>query len=107
MFGAGVPVCAVNYGNVLSELVHDGVNGCVFIDTDQLTSLTMELLFPALTDMSNRKRLSKGRPSIKRNNDMAFLASLMVEAIACVVSGAGIIPSVFANNNPASKHSLW
>ncbi|CAM9386404.1 unnamed protein product, partial [Ectocarpus fasciculatus] len=57
MFGAGVPVCAVQYGPVLHELVQDNVNGCLFKDSDELTQIAMELLFQNLTSVQTRRKL--------------------------------------------------
>ena len=45
MFGAGIPVCAVKYEPALSELVQNGVNGRVFVDSKDLSTLMLELLF--------------------------------------------------------------
>jgi len=35
MFGAGVPVCAYDYGPCLGEIVHEGVNGVLFTTADE------------------------------------------------------------------------
>ena len=48
MFGAGVPVCAINYEPALSELVVDNKNGCVFKNSDQLSRIILRLLFGVL-----------------------------------------------------------
>jgi len=49
LLGAGVPVCVLDYGPCLAELVHDGVNGRLFRTADELAALLAELLagFPA------------------------------------------------------------
>jgi beta-1,4-mannosyltransferase len=35
MFGAGIPVCAFDYGPCLQEIVHPGVNGVLFTTADE------------------------------------------------------------------------
>jgi beta-1,4-mannosyltransferase len=49
LFGAGVPVCALDYGPVLAELVRHGDNGLLFADAEQLAAQLYELFegFPA------------------------------------------------------------
>jgi len=49
LLGAGVPVCVLDYGPCLAELVHDGVNGRLFRTADELAALLADLLagFPA------------------------------------------------------------
>lgn len=49
LLGAGVPVCVLDYGPCLAELVHDGINGRLFRTADELAALVAELLagFPA------------------------------------------------------------
>jgi len=42
-FGAGVPVCALDYGPCLAEAVRDGENGLTFTDAAQLARLLKEL----------------------------------------------------------------
>ena len=42
-FGAGVPVCALDYGPCLAEAVRDGDNGLTFTDAAQLARLLVEL----------------------------------------------------------------
>lgn len=60
MFGCGLPVCAIHY-NCLSELVQDKTNGCIFRDSNQLTSLLQELLkgFP-----ENQQKLQTMRKNL-------------------------------------------
>jgi beta-1,4-mannosyltransferase len=43
MFGAGIPVCALNYGPCLSELVHHGQNGLLFSTASELAHQIHEL----------------------------------------------------------------
>jgi beta-1,4-mannosyltransferase len=45
-FGAGVPVCALDYGPCLAEAVRDGDNGLIFTDAPQLARLLAELARP-------------------------------------------------------------
>lgn len=52
MFGAGIPVCALEYGPCLSELVRHGDNGLLFSTADELADQLLELFtgFPAGTE---------------------------------------------------------
>jgi beta-1,4-mannosyltransferase len=49
LFGAGVPVCALDYGASLAERVRHGVNGLLFSTATQLASVLFDLFenFPA------------------------------------------------------------
>jgi len=49
LFGAGVPVCALDYGACLAERVRHGDNGLLFSKADQLASVIFDLFetFPA------------------------------------------------------------
>lgn len=51
LLGAGVPVCALDYGPCLAELVHDGRNGRLFRTAGELAARLADLLegFPAET----------------------------------------------------------
>jgi beta-1,4-mannosyltransferase len=44
LFGAGVPVCALDYGPCLAELVGDGVNGQLFSTAEELARQLCDLL---------------------------------------------------------------
>jgi beta-1,4-mannosyltransferase len=44
LFGGGVPVCALDYGPCLGELVEDGRNGALFRTADELAALLCDLL---------------------------------------------------------------
>jgi len=60
LFGAGVPVCALDYGATLAERVRHGTNGLLFATAEQLASILFDLFedFPA--DHQTFERLSKG-----------------------------------------------
>jgi len=49
LFGAGVPVCALDYGATLAERVRHGVNGLLFSTATQLANVLFDLFenFPA------------------------------------------------------------
>jgi beta-1,4-mannosyltransferase len=44
MFGAGIPVCAYDYGPCLRELVHPGMNGVLFTTSEECCSQLERLL---------------------------------------------------------------
>jgi beta-1,4-mannosyltransferase len=58
MFGAGIPVCALDYGPCLTELVRNGENGLLFKGAEQLAAQFYELFagFPAPNALLNRLR---------------------------------------------------
>jgi beta-1,4-mannosyltransferase len=58
MFGSGVPVCALDYGPCLAELVHEGDNGRLFTAADQLARQLVDLLgdLPCATAALDRLR---------------------------------------------------
>jgi len=58
LFGAGVPVCALDYGPVLAEQVRHGGNGLLFADAEQLAAQLYELFegFPDHTPLLDRLR---------------------------------------------------
>jgi beta-1,4-mannosyltransferase len=58
LFGAGVPVCALNYGPCLGEQVRHGENGLLFADAEQLAAQLYELFegFPDHTPLLDRLR---------------------------------------------------
>ncbi|MGE0450414.1 MAG: glycosyltransferase [Vicinamibacterales bacterium] len=60
LFGAGVPVCALDYGACLAERVRHGDNGLLFSTGRQLADILFELFetFPA--DQSTLERLRAG-----------------------------------------------
>ena len=56
LFGAGVPVCALDYGPCLAELVRPGENGLLFSTSDELAAQMVELLRDASRDRLERLR---------------------------------------------------
>jgi hypothetical protein len=60
LFGAGVPVCALDYGASLAERVRHGDNGLLFSSARQLADVLFDLFesFPA--DQSLLERLRAG-----------------------------------------------
>jgi len=64
MFGAGLPVCALDYGPCLGEQVRHGENGLLFADASQLAAQLCELFrgFPEHTPLLDRLRRNVVRP---------------------------------------------
>ena len=62
MFGAGLPVCALEYGPVLSELVRPGENGELFSTGPQLA----ERIRSTLAGFPNASRLQALREGVER-----------------------------------------
>jgi beta-1,4-mannosyltransferase len=60
MFGAGLPVCALNYGPCLSELVTDGVNGVLFQTSAELAEHLRVLLDGLPAQSPSLERLRRG-----------------------------------------------
>jgi beta-1,4-mannosyltransferase len=58
LFGAGVPVCALDYGACLAERVRHGDNGLLFSTARQLADVLFDLFetFPAHQPLLNRLR---------------------------------------------------
>lgn len=58
LFGAGVPVCALDYGACLAERVRHGENGLLFSTARQLTDVLFDLFetFPAGSPLLDRLR---------------------------------------------------
>ena len=66
LFGAGVPVCALDYGACLAERVRHGDNGLLFSNGRQLADIVFELFetFPA--DQKALERLRTGARKLAR-----------------------------------------
>ncbi len=60
LFGAGVPVVALDYGACLAERVRHGDNGLLFATSRQLADVLFELLEPFPADQSALDRLRTG-----------------------------------------------
>jgi len=70
MFGAGVPVCALDYGATLAERVRHGSNGLLFSTAEQLANVLFDLFetFPADDQLFERLR-SGARKSARMSWD--------------------------------------
>jgi len=81
MLGAGLPVCALDYGPCLAEQIRDGDNGLRFTDATGLASLLAELFarFP------ETPRLDRLRESIARTRGMSWRAGWEAEARELVI----------------------
>jgi beta-1,4-mannosyltransferase len=60
MFGAGLPVCALDYGPCLAELVRDGENGRLFRTAGELAVCLLELAGGGQAAAGGRAALSPG-----------------------------------------------
>jgi beta-1,4-mannosyltransferase len=58
MFGAGVPVCALDYGATLAERVRHGSNGLLFSTAEQMANVLFDLFetFPGDDQLFERLR---------------------------------------------------
>ena len=63
LFGAGVPVCALDYGACLAERVRHSDNGLLFSTARQLSELLFDLFegFPAKSSLLDRLRAGARR----------------------------------------------
>jgi beta-1,4-mannosyltransferase len=59
LFGAGVPVCALDYGATLAERVRHGTNGLLFTNAEQLAGVLFDFFeeFPAEDQTFERLRI--------------------------------------------------
>jgi beta-1,4-mannosyltransferase len=60
LFGAGVPVCALDYGACLAERVRHGDNGLLFSTARQLADVLFDLFETYPADQSSLDRLRNG-----------------------------------------------
>jgi beta-1,4-mannosyltransferase len=81
MLGAGLPVCALDYGPCLAEQIRDGDNGLRFTDAAGLASLLAELFsrFP------ETPRLDRLRESVATARGLSWRAGWEVEAREAVI----------------------
>jgi beta-1,4-mannosyltransferase len=63
LFGARVPVCALDYGACLAERVRHGENGLLFSNSRQLAELLFDMFetFPAQSPLLDRLRVGANR----------------------------------------------
>jgi beta-1,4-mannosyltransferase len=66
LFGAGVPVCALDYGASLAERVRHGENGLLFSSAEQLAHVLFELFETFPSDRSMLERLRRGARKTSR-----------------------------------------
>jgi len=68
MFGAGLPVCALNYGPCLGERITHGENGLLFSGADELAAQWLELFrgFPQPSPLLERLRRGVATASSRR-----------------------------------------
>jgi beta-1,4-mannosyltransferase len=60
LFGAGVPVCALDYGRCLAERVRHADNGLLFSNARQLSDILFDLFERYPTDQASLDRLRRG-----------------------------------------------
>jgi len=83
MFGAGLPVCALEYGPVLSELVRAGENGTLFSTGQQLA----EQIQATLAGFPGARRLEALRGGVERLAGESWEAGWRREARALLLGG--------------------
>lgn len=66
LFGAGVPVCALDYGASLAERVRHGENGLLYASAAQLADVLFELFEHFPSDRSLLERLRRGARKTSR-----------------------------------------
>jgi beta-1,4-mannosyltransferase len=66
LFGAGVPVCALDYGASLAERVRHGENGLLFSSAPQLADVLFDLFETFPSDRSLLERLRRGARKTSR-----------------------------------------
>lgn len=84
LFGAGVPVCALDYGACLAERVRHGDNGLLFSTARQLADLLFDLFETYPADQSMLDRLRQGA---RRSSQPTWDAGWVKEAKALLLEG--------------------
>ena len=84
LFGAGVPVLALDYGPCLAERVRNGENGLTFADAEQLAAELYDLFkeFPAATP-----QLDRLRDNLARSGQMRWDEGWRAEAAPVLLAG--------------------
>jgi beta-1,4-mannosyltransferase len=77
LFGAGVPVCALDYGACLAERVRHGDNGLLFSNGRQLAEVLFDLFegYPA-----DQQRLDRLRAGARRSAGLTWEEGWVKEA---------------------------
>lgn len=84
MFGAGLPVCALNYGPCLSERIDHGRNGLLFASADELAAQWMELFrgFPQPSPL-----LERLRRGVTTSSSLRWSENWRQQAASCFFGG--------------------
>ena len=86
MFGAGLPVCAFDYGPGLRELIRPGENAVLFSTADELARHLSELL--ALSEEASGRRQTL-REGVRLSTYTTWREGWEVEARAAFVAPSG------------------
>lgn len=89
MFGAGLPVCALDYGPALAELVRDGVNGKLFSTADELAACLRALLDGFPMHLEALDRLGRG---VERTSAESWAQGWKHEGLPVFTALAGRAP---------------
>jgi len=108
MFGAGLPVCALDYGPVLRELVREGENGRLFSTGPALADRVAELLdgFPGPTPALEALRRGVARTAIETWADGWRREALPVFLSACAARAGSGARSPARRRPPGSPGGL-
>ena len=87
LFGAGVPVCALDYGACLAERVRHADNGLLFSNGRQLADLLFELFETFPNDCAQLDRLRNGA---RRSAHPTWEEGWIKEAKPVLLPGAGV-----------------
>jgi beta-1,4-mannosyltransferase len=88
LFGAGVPVCALDYGACLAERVRHGDNGLLFSNGSQLADILFDLFetFP-----SDQRTLDRLRAGARRSSRPTWEEGWLREAQPVLLRDSGNI----------------
>lgn len=88
LFGAGVPVCALDYGACLAERVRHRDNGLLFSNAGQLADILFELFEAYPADQSSLERLRRGA---RRSSRPTWEEGWVLEAKALLLDLAPLL----------------